>query len=209
MSLLSRLFFSSDSKPTKKAKNGNAQHDAGAGPALAAHSKDAKSSGATGQNPAVLAPGVQRYLWYTVHNPLSVPITVNHLSVPSVTPPAGCPTSNLDVTHTSFGGSLVVPAAVSSVPGTNSVAVPISLINASADQVGCRNATFSFTFAGSATYTEVYATSAAISSSINPSSIGQGVTYTATITGVVGTDGDTYIARPSSSIASRKPRNSP
>ena len=53
MSLLSRLFSSSDSKKTtKKAKNGNAQHDAGAGPALAAHSKDAKSSGASGQNPA-------------------------------------------------------------------------------------------------------------------------------------------------------------
>ena len=53
MSLLSRLFSSSDSKKTtKKGKNGNAQHDAGAGPALAAHSKDAKSSGATGQNPA-------------------------------------------------------------------------------------------------------------------------------------------------------------
>jgi hypothetical protein len=53
MSLLSRLFSSSDSKKTtKKAKNGNAQHDAGAGPALAAHSKDAKSSGSSGQNPA-------------------------------------------------------------------------------------------------------------------------------------------------------------
>ena len=52
MSLLSRLFSSSDSKKTTKKGNGNAQHDAGAGPALAAHSKDAKSSGATGQNPA-------------------------------------------------------------------------------------------------------------------------------------------------------------
>ena len=53
MSLLGRLFSSSDSKKTtKKAKNGNAQHDAGAGPALAAHSKDAKSSGSSGQNPA-------------------------------------------------------------------------------------------------------------------------------------------------------------
>ena len=53
MSLLRRLFSSSDSKKTaKKAKSGNAQHDTGAGPALAAHSKDAKSSGASGQNPA-------------------------------------------------------------------------------------------------------------------------------------------------------------
>ena len=46
---------------------------------------------------ALLYPGVQRYLWYTAHNPMTVPITVTSMSIATVTPPAGCPTSNLDL----------------------------------------------------------------------------------------------------------------
>ena len=59
-------------------------------------------------------PGTDRYFWYTVSNPLHAPITVTAMSIPSggVTAPAGCAASNLDLTHTTFSGSLVVPAKV-------------------------------------------------------------------------------------------------
>ena len=46
MGLLSRIFGDKD----VKTKSGNAQKEAGAGPALAAHSKDAKTTAKTGQN---------------------------------------------------------------------------------------------------------------------------------------------------------------
>ncbi|CCV15414.1 hypothetical protein [Mesorhizobium sp. STM 4661] len=38
-------------KPAEKEKTGDMRKDTGAGPAIAAHSKDAKTSAATGQNP--------------------------------------------------------------------------------------------------------------------------------------------------------------
>ncbi len=51
MGILSKLFgHDSEAKVTKR-KTGNAQKDTGAGPAIAAHSKDAKSTGKTGQKP--------------------------------------------------------------------------------------------------------------------------------------------------------------
>jgi len=57
-------------------------------------------------------PRVSRYLWYTAHNPLTVPITVTTMSISSVTAPAGCPIVNLSYAATTFTGSLVVPARV-------------------------------------------------------------------------------------------------
>jgi len=50
MGFLSRLFGKDSDTKGAKRKTGNAQKDAGAGPALAAHSKDAKATGKTGQN---------------------------------------------------------------------------------------------------------------------------------------------------------------
>jgi len=70
------------------------------------------SSSSTTQTPALLYPGVSRYLWYTAHNPLTVPITVTTMSISSVTAPAGCPIVNLSYAATTFTGSLVVPARV-------------------------------------------------------------------------------------------------
>src|ERR1039457_1380152 len=54
------------------------------------------SSSPASQTAALLYPGTQRYLWYTAHNPLNVPIKVTSMSIEVVTPPTGCATSNLD-----------------------------------------------------------------------------------------------------------------
>jgi hypothetical protein len=134
------------------------------------------SSSATTQTAALLYPGVPRYLWYTAHNPLKVQITVRTLSISSVRPPAGCTTANLDYASTTFTGSLVVPAQ-----GTNSVPVPISLFETHTNQDSCENKVFGFTFQGSATYNVVTSTQTQLSSSHNPSAIGQPVTYTAIV----------------------------
>ena len=47
-------FFSGigSKRPAEKEKSGDMRKATGAGPAIAAHSKDAKTSAATGQNPA-------------------------------------------------------------------------------------------------------------------------------------------------------------
>jgi len=45
-------------------------------------------------------------------------------------------------------------------------------------------------YAGTATYIEVYNTSTAVASSLNPSVVGQSVTYTANVTGIVGSGQD-------------------
>jgi len=95
------------------------------------------SSSSTTQTPALLYPGVSRYLWYTAHNPLTVPITVTTMSISSVTAPAGCPIVNLSYAATTFTGSLVVPAQ-----GSNSVPVPISLFETHKNQDSCENTTF-------------------------------------------------------------------
>ena len=50
MGILSRLFGRSSEAKDAKRKTGNAQTKPGAGPALAAHSKDAKSAAKSGHN---------------------------------------------------------------------------------------------------------------------------------------------------------------
>ncbi len=50
------------------------------------------------------------------------------------------------------------------------------------NQDSCQGTTFNFTYSGSATYTEVYATSTTSLLRLNPSLLGQSVTYTATVT---------------------------
>ena len=47
------------------------------------------SSSPTSQSAALLYPGVQRYIWYTVTNSLTVPITVTSLSISAVTVTVG------------------------------------------------------------------------------------------------------------------------
>ena len=136
------------------------------------------SSSSTSQIPVLLYPGVQDYLWYTAYNPELVPITVDSMGISNVTAPAGCPISNLQFGATSFSGQLVVPPLASA-----TVSVPINLTDTNANQDSCEGTIFNFTYSGSATFDEVYVTSAAVKSSpANPSLVGQSVTYTATIT---------------------------
>jgi hypothetical protein len=145
------------------------------------------SSSSTSQVPALLYPGVQRYLWYDVANPLTVPLTVTSLSISAVTTPSGCALSNLDYANTTFTGSLLVPQKVGAVDGTNAVAVPISLYNFNFSQnnpasttENCADKTFTFTFKGTAQYTDT--TTTVLTSSPDPSSSGQSVTFTANVT---------------------------
>ncbi len=145
------------------------------------------SSSPTNQVAALLYPGVQRYLWYTAYNPLKVPITVTSMSIAEVITPTGCPISNLDYSGTTFSGLLVVPAS-----DTNSVSVPISLIDTQANQDSCENTTFNFTYAGTATYTETYDTTTAVTSS--------GVTYTATVTASAATGQDPVPSSPTGTV---------
>ena len=149
------------------------------------------SSSPTSQVAAFLYPGVQRYLWYTAYNPMTVPITVTSMSIATVSPPVGCPASNLDLSSTTFSSSLVVPAS-----GTNSVSVPISLIDTGTNQDSCENTTFNFTYAGTATYSEVYATTTAVTSSSDPS----GVTYTATVTASATVNQDPVPSSPTGTV---------
>jgi hypothetical protein len=145
------------------------------------------SSSSTSQRAALLYPGAQRYLWYTAHNPMKVPITVTSMSIAAVTSPPGCPTSDLDYSSTTFTGSLVVPKS-----GTNSVPVPISLKDTGSNQDSCENTTFNFVYSGTATYTEVYSTTTAVTSS--------GVTYTATVTASASSGQDPVPSSPTGTV---------
>jgi hypothetical protein len=149
------------------------------------------SSSPTNQIAALLYPGVQRYLWYTAHNPLKVPITVTSISIAAVMPPAGCPTSNLDYGQTTFTGSLVVPPS-----GTNAVSVPIAFFETHTNRDSCENTTFNFSYEGTATYTEVYATTTAVTSLQDQS----GVTYRATVTASAATDQDPAPSSPTGTV---------
>jgi hypothetical protein len=120
---------------------------------------------------------------------MTVPITVTSMSIASVTPPAGCPTSNLDYSSATFSGSLVVPAS-----GTNSVSVPISLIDTGTNQDSCENTVFNFTYAGTATYSED--TTTVVTSSQNQS----GVTYTATVTASASSGQDPVPSSPTGTV---------
>ncbi len=141
------------------------------------------SSSPTSQVAAVLYPGAPRYLWYTAHNPLTVPITVTSMKIAAATSqsPAGCPISNLNYTQATFPGTppLVVPARVGATDGTNSVPVPISLYDTNKNQDRCEGVAFNFVYTGTANYTDT--TTTALFSSPNPSASGSLVTFTATV----------------------------
>ncbi len=153
------------------------------------------SSSPTSQTPALLYPGVQRFLWYTVSNPLQAPITVNSVGITNAAGPSGCPISNLNLRRTRFSGSLLVSGKK-----TNSVSVPISLRDTNTNQDGCEGITFNFSYSGSATYTEVYGTVAAVNSASNPSLTGQSVAYTATVTASAAAGQDPVPSSPTGTV---------
>ena len=130
-----------------------------------------------------LYPGTTRCFTYIVGNPLQSAINVSSLSVaidPLFPPPAGCSSSDLHLSTLAFSGSLIVPAL-----GSGTVNKQITLAD-NGNQNACRNFTFHFLLSGTTTYTEVYGTGTLVSSSLNPSTVGQSVTYTATVTATAG-----------------------
>jgi hypothetical protein len=102
--------------------------------------------------PALLYPGVTRYLWFSVSNPLAVPITVTSLGIARVDAPAACPLANLDLGDPTFTGAVAVPArGTATVPAPK----PIALINLpDVNQDACKNVTFTFTFTGTGWYSD-------------------------------------------------------
>lgn len=128
-----------------------------------------------------LTPGSTGNLQLTVTNPKSVPITVKTLSVTLGTPlPPGCGPSNLDLTGAQYGS-----ATGFNVPANNgtasTVGLTVKMVNTGTNQDGCKNVTFPLAYDGTAQYTQVFNTSTSLASSVNPSVLGQAVTFTATV----------------------------
>jgi Bacterial Ig-like domain (group 3) len=128
-------------------------------------------SGAT----VLLYPGATDCAVLTVHNNLSVPMTVQSLSTTIPSSSAGCPVS--DFSLPTFSGNLSVPAN-----GTvRTSGLPISLKNTGTNQDACQGVTLTLAYSGTAQYTD--ATSAALTTPSTTPTAGQPVTFTATVTG--------------------------
>ncbi len=94
---------------------------------------------------AVLLPGLERCLEYTVTNTdAKNQITVTSLDVAAVVAPSGCPASNLDVSRARWSGSVVVPKGRTAVVGTG----VIMLVDAPTPADGCRGVHFGLTLTG-------------------------------------------------------------
>ncbi len=59
--------------------------------------------------------------------------------------------------------------------------MPISLVDTKTNQDACESEAFNFAYSGKAQYTKIYATKTIVASSLNPSIVGQAVTYWATV----------------------------
>jgi len=121
-------------------------------------------------------PRGSRYLWYNRAQPADGPDHGNNDEHLIGYGTGGCPIVNLSYAATTFTGSLVVPAQ-----GSNSVPVPISLFETHKNQDSCENTTFQVRFPRNGNLHVVPSTSTLLSSSHNPSVVGQSVTYTATV----------------------------
>lgn len=124
-------------------------------------------------------PGVTDCLTYTVTNPLSVAITITSLSAtPSAASlPVGCPASLLDLSGADYSGTptLTIPAG-----GSGSVSEQLTMQD-NGNQDACQGAAVSLDLSGTAQYTD--STTVGLTSSANPSTAGNSVTFTATVTG--------------------------
>lgn len=123
---------------------------------------------------ALLYPGVTDCAVLTVHNNLTVPITVQSLSTSVTSPPAGCPAS--DFSLPSFSGSLSVPGGGTA--GTSGM--PISLLDTHTNQDACKGVTVNFAYTGSAQFTDN--TSTALAASPTSPISGQAATLSAPVT---------------------------
>jgi hypothetical protein len=128
---------------------------------------------------ALLYPGTPRCMVFSVHNNLSVPISVGSITSALDTtnypaPPPACTGSNL--TLPTYSGSLAVPAN----GDATSSGVPVELNDSGSTQDICQKYTYHFTYSGLANYTD--STTTNLTSTPNPSSSTQSVTFTATVT---------------------------
>jgi Bacterial Ig-like domain (group 3) len=137
------------------------------------------ASPACSGSPALLLPGITRCAVFSVHNLLTVPISVQSItsaldtSYPS--PPANCAPPTY-FTLPTFSGSVTVGAgATTALPG-----VTIKLLDSHSIQDNCQGFTYHFAYTGSAQYTD--STTAVLTSAPHPSALGSSVTLTATVT---------------------------
>ncbi len=137
------------------------------------------TSPACSGTPALLYPGTTRCAVFTVHNLLSVPISVQSISSALDTsfpaPPSNCAPPTYFTLPTFTGPATVLAGATTALPG-----VPIKLLESGNSQDACRNFVYHFTYSGTAQYTD--STSTTLTSAPNPSTSGQSVTFTATVT---------------------------
>jgi hypothetical protein len=128
---------------------------------------------------ALLYPGTPRCMVFSVHNNLSVPISVGSITSALDTtdypaPPPACAGTNL--TLPAYSGSFAVPAN----GDATSPGVPVELNDNGSNQDTCQSSTYHFTYSGLANYTD--STTTALTATPNPSPSGQSVTFTATVT---------------------------
>lgn len=114
-------------------------------------------------------------------NSVTVQLTSVDATGSSTTVP-DCSPTNLSINATPFStvGSSVTVSGLSVPVNAQSSAtfsIPIALVATTANP--CQNVTFNFGYSGTATYTD--ATTTILASSANPSSVGQQVLYTATV----------------------------
>ena len=165
------------------------------------------SDSSSTQHAAVLLPGAPRYFWYTVHNPLHAQIKVLDLNMAldaTYALHAGCDASNLNLTGVHLTGTEASPVVAVNALSSGTAVAPISMVNKTGptgNQDSCKNATFHFRYSGTARYTEVYNTSTALASSLNPSTVGNPVVYSATVTGIVGSGQDPLPNGPTGTVS--------
>ena len=136
-----------------------------------------------------LAPGVTSTLTLTASDPYSVAITLSSVSVSVPTVPPSCPMSNLTLNGSAFGGSpptVSVSGLSQTIPAHGSTTLSLPILLARGAPNGCQVVTFPFTYAGTAGYTAT--TQTVLASSPNPSTFGQKVTLTATVSTTVTPD---------------------
>jgi hypothetical protein len=110
----------------------------------------------TGNAGGPLAPGVSQALLVTIHNPNSVPITVTSLGVEvaAASSNAGCEgPANIAITQSDISptNAVTVPAGGElALPGTSAHAPRILMRDLATNQDACKNASFTFTYSGSA-----------------------------------------------------------
>ena len=136
---------------------------------------------------------------FSVHNSLKATISVQSITTALDTtnypaPPADCSGTNLVLP--TFSGSFIVTGG----GNATSPGVPIELKDNGAPQPDCENYTYHFVYTGMANYTEVYGTSTGVTSSLNPSTTGQSVTYTATMTASATSSQDPVPSSPTGAV---------